>query len=366
MALNQNHLDNYTINISLDARTLAGADFSTPALIADEANGTTLNSARFAKYATSTELAADFAAGYLSSAVYAAGLAAFTQATRPAEIIIGRKAAAETYAEALAAMETAGADLYGIALESRASADIALMDTTINARDDLVLMVQNDDSEIASVDWAGGTALTDTVLSAIRGSERTFLCWHDDDTEWMDFAYLANRLAWDPDVQSPSWDAPVDAVANYTSVLSTTQKGFLDSNFANHGLALGGELFHVDAGVSLAGRPIYEIYTRDWFKTRLQEGLAKLKTSQSRAGVKIPVDLTGQGLVLAVCEAVLAAGSSGKSPHFLPGQTYVTPYAITDADRDAQRLRFKGNATFAVSARKFTFDLNFSRSLVFA
>jgi hypothetical protein len=350
-----NHLDNIVINITLAPAPLQIAGFGIPLIIAD---GTTssLDGDRVRAYGSVTAAAADSTAGFLSAAMLAAVTAAFSQRTPPQTVKVGRTDIGDAdIAASLLAIEVADADFYGVATETRTAADQVLVSGVVEAMSRIYILQSSD------VGWL--TAGIPAAYTSIAGSERTAVLFHDIDTEWGAFAWLANRLVFDPDNQSAPWDAAVQGVAGLATAPSDTEKGHLDDNFANHGLPYGAEIFFVDAGVNLAGRPLHEIETADWFEARLQEAIVGVKTTASAAGRKIVVGPDGQGQILAEIAALFQRGVN--AAHFIAGQTEQTAEEITQADLDLGRLRFSGRAQLASSARIFIFSFNFSRTPLF-
>lgn len=351
-----NHLDNIVINIILDPAPLARAGFGTVLLIADEAAGTTLDSDRIRTYASVAAAQTDATAGFISASILAAITDAFSQRVEPVEVKIGRKAAIEDYGEALAAIILVDPDFYAITIESRAAVDQVIISPIVEASSRILIL------QSADADWL--TTGIPAAYTTIANSERTAIVFHDIATEWSDFAWAVNRSVFDPDLQSAPWDAGVQAVAAYTAAPTDTEKGFLDANFVNHGLPFGSDPFFVDAGVNLAGRQLHEIVTSDWFEARLQEDVATVKTTASARGDKIVIDSTGQAQILAVIAALFQVGVN--ADHFVTGQTAQAAETITQADLDAGRLRFNGQAQIAGSARIFVFNFNFSRTPIVA
>ena len=354
--MGQDHLDNIVINISLDSPPSTGVDFFFPLLIADQATGTTLNGDRVRTYSDPLDLSTDETAGFLSAAIAQAGRDALSQIPRPSRIKIGRRdsGGGESYPDAFTEIRLIDDAFYTTAIESRADADILLMGAAIEPVRRKLSVSQSDETTFKTSGFPAG-------LAAIDGNERTIICWHEDDTEFMDFAYTANRLAFDPNLRSVPWAAGVKAVESYATALTQGEKDFLDANKANNGLAFGGEPFYVDPGVTASGRPIYEIVTADWFEASLQTRVASLKASRSAKGQKVPVDGTGQGLMLNIVNSFLDQGEA--AGHFVAGSAReVLPVPITDADRAAQRMRFTGQAQLSVDGRLFTFDLVFTRN----
>jgi len=352
-----NHLDNIVINITLDPAPLQRAGFGIPLLIVD---GTTssLGGDRVRAYTDVTGAAADVTAGELSAAALAAITAAFSQRTPPATVKVGKKDGGDAYDVALGEILAVDTDFYGVAIESRIAGDQIPVSTAVEASNRIFVFQSSD------ADWL--TASLPAAYTTIAGRERTGYVYHDTDAVWSDFAWLANRLVFDPDNQSAPWDAGVQGVAALATAPTATEKINLDANFANHGLPYGAETFFIDAGVNAAGRPLHEIVTADWFDARLREAIAALKTAASARGDKIVIGPSGQGSILGEINALFDQGSRATVGHFVAGQTRATAETITQADIDAQRLRFSGAAQLASSARAFEFNFNFSRTPITA
>jgi hypothetical protein len=350
------HLDNIVINISLDPAPQSRAGFGVPMIIADGATSS-LDGDRIRAYATPAAAQADQTAGFLSAAMLAAVVAAFSQRIPPALVKVGRKDALETYGEALPLIIAADPDFFGICIESRAAADQLLIAPLAEADPDgRIFILQSSDT-----DWK--TAGLPAAYTALAGAEQSGVIYHDTDAQWSDFAWLANRLVFDPDSKSAPWDAAVQGVTGLASAPSATEKGHLDDNHCNHGLPYGAETFFVDAGVNVNGRPLHEIVTAAWFKARLREQVTAVKTAASARGDKIVIGPSGQGQILAEIAALFQRGVNAS--HFVAGQTTQFAEPITDVDLDLQRLRFGGSGQVAGSARLFEFNFNFSRSPIF-
>lgn len=343
-----NHLDNIVINITLSPAPLQATGFGVPMIIADAATSS-LDGDRIRSYASTAAAQVDNTAGFLSAAILAAVTAAFSQRTPPALVKVGKKDIIDAYDVALAQIIVVDDDFYGVAIESRTATDQVLISTAVEALNKLFILQSSD------ADWL--TASLPAAYTAIAGRERTVVSYHDTDAQWSDFAWLANRLVFDPDVQSAPWDAGVQGVTAFAVAPTDTQKGFLDTNFANHGLPLGSEIFFIDAGVNAAGRPIHEIETADWFEARLQGAIASVKTAASSRGDKIVIGPSGQGQILGEIAALFQQGVN--AGHFIEGETRQAAETITQADIDAQRLRFNGAGQLASSARLFLFNFNF-------
>lgn len=357
----QSHIDNVEITILLDPPPKEPVSFSTLLLLADQDNGTTLDGDRVRKYTTPRGVDQDVTDGFLFSAVAEGVKDALSNGI--GEAWVGRvdtaNATPETFLDGYNAALNAGVNPYGVAIESRLDADILNLESSIEATTSGIMprlfSLQSDDADWKTLNFPAG-------LTALEGNERSIIHYHDDDTQFQDFAWLAALLRISPDTRSSPGDLPVVGISGLTTEPSAAEKGFLDDNFANHGLPYGGANFFVDPGVNAAGRPIYEIVTRDWFHIRLQERTAAEKVKYSNRNQKISLDARGQAIVSSILFDLFDEGAT--AGHFLPGQRTVNPLPITDSDKAAQRMRIEAAGTYAVNTRKFNYTINLTRSNV--
>ncbi len=348
------HLDNIQITINLAAVPSSQLGFN-PLLMVDEGAGAnTLDGDRVVSYTDLAGATADNVAGFISAATLEAVRVSFAQRPPPQTVKVGRvdTVGAETYPVAFALIKADDPDFYGVAMDDRTDAILLTMSALIEAESPGKIMIFQSDA----ADWL--TTGLPAALTAIDNRERTIIAYHTTDAQWADWGWLTNRLAFNPDERSVPWDAEVKEVLALSPLPNDTQKGFLDSNNANHGLPYGTSTYFVDPGLSQNTRPIYEIMTADWFEIRLQARIADLKVAASARGEKITIDASGQSQILAEINTQYALGVA--AGHFLDGQTTVVAEAITAADITAQRLRFTGQAQFASSARIFQLTFNFS------
>jgi hypothetical protein len=360
-----NHLDTITINIALDPAPVVGTDFGAILIIADEANGTTLNGDRVRTYQSLSAVQADQTAGFISAGVLAGATAAFSQDRQPSSLKIGRRdsGGGESYTDALTAIEAVDPAFYAIAIESRTAADQLLVSAAVEASDTRRLFFM----QSADVDFL--TSGFPAALAALDGNERTIVCYHDTATEWYDVAYPANRLAFDVDAQSVPWALfTLKGVAVYASVaagtLTDSQKLNLRANKANPGLGYSSAAqFAPYSGVNANNRPIYEVLTADWFESRLRDATVATVLQAHNAGRKIPVTPEGQTIMGALVGAQFQIGAT--AGHFVTGQTEVTYPVITDADRTSQLIRVTGRGQLVVSGINFDYDLVFTRDPIF-
>lgn len=342
------HDSNVIINIILDAAPPALFGF-TPLLVSEE-----VFSERLRSYTSAKEVAAD---STISADAAATLTAMFAQTKRPGLVKLGKKLASETYVEALTAIETDDDNWYGVAIDSRTPADIVAVSNFIEARRKLFV------AQTKVADWLDGSTTIPTGFTTIAANERTAVVFHDEDTAAADAAWLANRLVFNPDTYSAPWDAAIQGVPPYTDGITTGQRvGALSKN-VNLVLPYGPAITFVDAGVNIAGRPIYEIVTGDWFALRLEMKVAQAKINASARGEKIPLGMRGISILRPIVEGQFSEGIS--AGHFIADQTEVKFLPVTAADIAAQRIRATGRAQVAVSARIFEFDFVFQRDAVF-
>ncbi len=345
------HDSNISISITLDAAPAALFGF-TPLHVAEVAAVTD----RVRAFASAKEVDAD---ATLSTATKDALKAHFAQLRRPGLVKLGFRATGgtpETWVEALTAIEQTDDDWYGFTCATRTDADIALISAWAETRTKLFL------AQSSAADWLASGASPPAAYAAVAASERTAVIFHDTNTENADCAWLANRLVFNPDTFSAPWDAAIQGVAPYASNLTTGQRLSAMSKHCNLMLPYGPSPAFVDAGVNLAGRPLYELVSADWFKIRLESKIAQAKINASARGEKIPLGSQGVSILRPLVESQFAEGEA--AGHFVPGQTSVEFIAPTAADIAAQRIRATGRAQLSVSARIFEFDFNFQRTAV--
>jgi hypothetical protein len=338
-----------TVNIFLSPSPPSRAGFGVMLYLVDEDDGNDLGGERFVSYADITEATAGEAAGDISAATLAAVTALFSQIPRPSGVKVARvdTGAAETYVQALAAVEALTDDWYGVAIYDRTDAIISAMAAAVETRDKL-FFGQTDSADLLTSGLPAG-------LSTLADLERTALVYHDEDDEPADLAWAASRLVFDPDERSAGWEGQVRGVAALTTGLTSAQRGFVETNGANAGLPFSSANVYMSPGQNMAGRGIYEILSADWFKARVSEDVAFLKLSYTARGEKLQVSATGQAAILGILNGRLQQGMD--AGHFLRGQTRATAETITADDLQARRLRFKVEAQIAQDARLFVFNV---------
>lgn len=308
------------------------------------------------KYASATEAQTARTASQISAATMDRINVLFAQTPRPQGIVVASVdlVGGEDYGEAFVRVAARRNDFYFVAIDSRTDSEIAVAAAAVESNGTKQLLAVS-----ASSSWLDSGVPTD--YSAITGYNRTSIIYHDVSTAYADMALLGGRLAWDPDSQSVDWKQNLVSVANLTGHLTAAQRAFIvDTNKANVGLPWGSQTNFLFPGQAISGRPIYEIFSADWFRTRVQEDIGDLYSRNAAAGRKLIVGAEGQASVLAILNQRLLQGERGN--HFSKGQTRATALAVTQDDLNNKRLRFTAEAQAAQSANALRVDFYLQNS----
>ena len=355
------HNDRISITVNLAALQSGVASFGVLLLGKNlDLEGT---DARSTTYASLAEVDAAFDAGDVSAWVLAAATEVFGQTPAVPSITVGNQdtVAVETVEAALNLVLAETTDFYYVCLESRADADILSGRTWVNTKaaagSKYLVVAQSDDASWLDSGVPAG-------LSAIAATERLAIVYHSVDAECRAEQLVGKVAGFDPDERSAPFNVAADNIGTFTALaLTQTQKGFIRSNYANVALPMGSYDPYFDPGVNCNNRSLYEIVTADWLEVRIREALADLYAAKSYAGLKVPVNRTGQQEIAAAIQAVLDRGIA--AGHIEPGYA-VTPQTITPADTTARRLRFVIGAQNVVGAIQASVTVNLSTSPVSA
>jgi hypothetical protein len=347
----QTHARNITINIVLSALAAAQKGFGGTLAIVPASN--TMSGEPITTLNTVDDGQALVTAGEMTANTFLGVQAFYNQVPSGTELKIAPLLVGDSgnYATALARVRAVDDDFYGVAIEPRSSTEIMTVSAAVESMRKLFVFQSGD------ADWL--TSGKPAAFADTANRERSIGIYHDTATQFADLAYLSNRLAADPNVNSAPWDAPLGGVASYASVLTSTQVGFLADNNINFGLPYAGEPFFVDPGHNTKGRAIHEILTGDWFEARLLEEVATTKVELSKIFEKWVLDEGGQNLLLNLAAGV--AGQAEQAGHILPGSAEFDRPPISDADIAAETLTLTGSARYAGNARKFNITINLSR-----
>lgn len=356
MAANHNNL--VQINIFRSALPPTPAGFGTVAILA---YGTGLVNLAYRIYEDAATAAAELAAGDGLSAVEAA----FAQLEpKPERVVIietvksvtGPPAVpdADDYVDALNHLITEGVDFYGVVV-----ADAPITDDTIvtglataveNASVPLIFFCETNDS-----DWLTVDAFDSTPYTAIAAFERTAILYHDPSApDYAGAAWAAYRLAFDSDAQTALFSGELTGIEADTQ-LTPTQKANALGNNANLALPYFTAPARVALGTNLQGRQLHQILAADWIKNRVEGRMAQLTLNYDRRGEIIPLDLTGQQIVIA--EAINPVLNQGVSNGKIVGSPKVSAATITDADRAAFRLPINVDLVLTTGAMRFRINL---------
>lgn len=354
------HDDNISITINLAALS-SGVQGFMPLIIGKDI--TLPGEARVVSYSTVAQAEADRALTHLDDLTLDCVREMLGQRPRPEFVRVGRWDAGgpEAIGAAIDAIAAVTTDFYGVAVASRAAADLVALGAKITSLESdgtkLLAVVQSSVADLLTADLPA-------ALSDLEGHERVALVYHSDDDGPRAEGWLGNRLAYDPDEVSVPWHAPVREVFSFDrDAVTQAQKEAARGNHVNLALPFGTRFpAYVDTGRTLAGRPVDQIVTADWFEVRLREGMADLIATMSDNGEKLGINADGQNRLAGVFNAVARRGVGAQ--HFEDGQTLIEPLAITQADRDAGRLRFSSGAQHVVAARGVDITVNLSTSPV--
>ena len=297
--------DNISLDLQTDAPPVSQAGFGTMLVV-----GEATFAERIKFYSSPEEVSAD---DDLTDMMEDQLNAAFAQTNRPAQVAAGRRDSAEPVKDALDAIRDENPDFYGIVIESRDQSDAedAGEWALTNKR---VFMGQNSDEALAQV-------------FKDESNDRAAAIVYSDDEEPADAAWMADRLAIDPDVQSATWayvqlsGIPVD------SVTTTEKNAALDAN-GNLFLPFYG-LNVTNPGVLGDGTKLDVRITLDWLLARVSENIAQELVNASVGG-KIPYTDGGFKIIEAAVQRVLDAGVD--ADHFVEGSDFIDMPKRADVD----------------------------------
>lgn len=357
--MTQGHNPNVQVNVYLDAAQAARRGFGLLLLIAPESTDD-LDGERVVSYASLADAQAAQDAGHISAGTLDILTSLFGQPDPPDAVLVGNRddTTPESWSATFSAIRAIRDDWYAVC--STVHTDVAtvaisdIVEAITPAR--RLFVAQSSDTS-----WLDSG--TPSGVSTILDNERTVITWHNDGDAGLDVSYAGNRLAFEPDERSVPWHAaPIPGVPAYATALTDSQRSAAIANNCNVLAAWGSYSSVIDPGITITGRPISELVSADWFEARVREAISDLVVKNSQRGRKVTMDARGQGLIQAAIEGLLQVGVAVE--HFAVGQTVCTALAISDADRDANRLRFEVRAQLAGAARQVTVNVYLGRSPV--
>lgn len=316
------------VNVTIDRQTTVPSrvGFGTPLFVGETSAGG-IGPDRIRSYNSISEVGGDFA---VSDPEFKMAQAAFSQNPRPTVVKIGRKDALDaTWADALAAIELIDNDWYGLAVTTRAQADIEAIAAHIEARRKIFIAASAD----APVKDPG--AVDDVASSLVTSAfARTALMFHNQAaTVYPDAAWLGLMLPTDPGAATWKFKTLNGIPAD---VLTTTElNAVLDKN-ANVYTQVGGVNI-TQEGTMAEPEFIDVIHFVDWLQARMTERIFGALVNQDKlpytnAGITAVESLIREQLDIGVERGGIAA-----EPEF----TVTVPDVLeTDsADRAARLLR---------------------------
>jgi hypothetical protein len=338
------------VNVQITRQTAAVSEqgFGT-ALFVGEA--TVINTTERIRYYDSLEAVADDFGP--ATKEYDAALAYFSQQPSPRLMAIGRRdgVTPETYTEALDAIREVSDDWYGLAIESRSTAQQLEVATWAEANEKLFATADNDTNIVNQAQGVDTTSIASELQDAALA--RSFVVYHDTsdgsvaNDRWPDLAWLGRMLPTQPG--SATWAFKTLAGVPVVQLTSTQRKNALDKN-ANTYEVRGGVNITRD-GTTGSGEYIDIIVGVDWLKARMTERIYSKLVNLP----KIPYTDAGIAIVEAEVRAQLADGIAAGLLAADPAPVVTVPKAKDVPTNDkAQRIlrnvRFTATLAGAVHA----------------
>lgn len=251
----------------------------------------------------------------LGTTAKAAVAAHFNQQPRPPHVLVGKDTKItvdyDQPAVALAAIIAENPDFYAFDCGSRAEAD--LLATALAAESlDRLFLAQSSDAAILA-------ATAGNVAEDLKGFAytRTGLLYHATDTAHAAFSWLSAKLAADPDTTATIW--AYETLAGITvDTLTDTQHTNCVDQYCNtyetfKGVGATGQ------GILADGNRIDSLIAKDWFKARVEEGIAQLLLDASSQHTKIPYTQAGLWQIAQVLINVAGRGRPKEETPAGPG-----------------------------------------------
>lgn len=251
----------------------------------------------------------------------------------------------QNYGAALAALdlETSGtsADWYAVAVDLVSSANVQ----------DIAAQIESMAKIYAAQNYDGREVTASNVLGAALEAaayDRTFTIWTRRPHQYPAAAWLGARLALDPG--SATWK--FSELSGVTAdVLTSTERGYLDTNNLNYYEAIGG-LPITREGIMSSGEFVDVTQTIDWLTARIQERVFGVLANAR----KVPMTNKGRDLLVAEVLGQLREGEA--SGALVAGSSVVRApdvSSLSSADRAARHFRtIEFSAQLAGAVHKVT------------
>lgn len=206
-----------------------------------------------------------------------------------------------------------------------------------------------------------GTAGNDLVTLATKNNSRTAYVWHQDNDELLAVGAMAYKFQADPDVQSTNWAyTPVSSVSLKDPRLTSTQWGFIESQYGNRLDSFGG-VAKFGMGITTTDKHIDTIITEDWLEARLRETYIQQLSDVSARNESI--DLNDKALQVFPANGQKILDQGVAAHHLNEGTTSISVQKradMSDADVLARHVRVTASGVAAGSAELVTVTMTLS------
>lgn len=279
--------------ISFGSQPLTRAGFGTGLILGDNASF----DERIRYYNAAADLLADSDAGIVATdPEYLAAVAFELNGLR--RFAVGKQIVGDSgdYGTTFDAVMAESNDWYGVICTSRTEADIDAIAPKAAANGKLY-MAQTADADVI-------TSASDDVASELQDAANasTVVAYHTTSTVLIDACALASMLRVNWDTQSTTLAAKRFQGATVDELSATARTNALAKNVLIYESVK--RLGWAFEGKVAAGFFVDEIIIRDWYKTRIEEGIAQLLSDVSNRDERVPGGRRGMdGLVRSVYKA---------------------------------------------------------------
>lgn len=206
-----------------------------------------------------------------------------------------------------------------------------------------------------------GTAGNDLLVLAAKNNNRTAYAWHQSNSELLAVAAMSYKFQADPDVQSTNWAyVPVSGISLKDPRLTSTQWGFIESQFGNRFDTFGGN-GKFGMGISTTDKHIDTIITEDWLEARLRETYIQLLSDVAARNGSIGLNDKELQIFPSAGQKILDQGVTAQ--HLNEGSTSISVQKradMSDADVLDRQVRVTASGVAAGSAEKVTVTMTLS------
>jgi hypothetical protein len=276
----------------------------------------------------------------------------FSQQTNPGVVRVG-KVAWVSLATDLDAIEADDDGFYGLVLESRTQADLEAAAAWALANSKLFCGQTSDAAVLA------GTAANVMLNIQATNNARAATIYHADDTEYLDIAWWAGKLAADPDEQATIFRYyQPDGIT--VDDMTSTEKSNIFGADGNVYLPFAG-IPATGEGVLSSSDPIDTTVSKDWLEARVFEAAAQKLLDASARNEKIPYTDAGIAVFEDLVREVIARGI--RAQHIRDDEGFepivFTPRLedVPQADFDNRLVRVDATVWLAGAIEEATFNI---------